>query len=279
MFNTSLISSLFGKFASTKFPALLQYAINKSYVGLMHVDLSDFLKASEYKSLNDLFTRSLIKPRNFDKSQDNFISPCDGFITECGRVEQGIALQIKGFSYKISELLSDKIDDELKFKLEGGEYINFYLSPKDYHRYHAPIDMKVNKAIHIPGKLYPVNFTWLKKIPNLFIENERVVLECLSGDGKLFYMVFVGALNVGKMDFVFDERIKTNSQKDNMTLYEYKDLFLNKGEELGKFEMGSTIVMLFEKDFVALKCQLNTSVKFGDLIALKLKTQNSKLKT
>jgi len=269
MFNTSLISRLFGKFASTKFPTLLQYAINKSYVGLMHVDLSDFLKASEYKSLNDLFTRSLIKPRDFDKSQENFISPCDGFITQCGAIEQGIALQIKGFSYKISDLLSDKIDDESKSKLKGGKYINFYLSPKDYHRYHAPIDMKVNKAIHIPGKLYPVNFTWLKKIPNLFIENERVVLECLSGSGKLFYMVFVGALNVGKMDFVFDERIKTNSKKDYITYYEYGDVFLNKGEELGKFEMGSTIVMFFEKDFVTLACQFGSHVKFGDLVASK----------
>jgi len=269
MFNTSLISRLFGKFASTKFPILIQYAINKSYVGLMHVDLSDFLKASEYKSLNDLFTRSLIKRRDFDKSKDNFISPCDGYVTQCGTVKQGIALQIKGFSYKIAGLLSDKIDDELKSKLEGGKYINFYLSPKDYHRYHAPFDMKVNKAIHVPGKLHPVNFTWLKKIPNLFIENERVILECLSESGKLFYMVFVGALNVGKMDFVFDERIKTNSKKDYVTYYEYGDVYLNKGEELGKFEMGSTIVMFFEKDFVSLTCKFGNHVKFGDLVALK----------
>lgn len=268
MFNTSLISRLFGKFASTKFPTWIQYIINKSYVGLMHVDLSDFLKVSEYKSLNELFTRALIKHRDFDKSKNNFISPCDGFITQCGTLKQATALQIKGFSYNISDLLSDKIDDESKSKLEGGKYINFYLSPRDYHRYHAPIDMKVNKAIHIPGKLYPVNFTWLKKIPNLFIENERVALECLSGSGKLFYMVFVGALNVGKMDFVFDERIKTNSKKDYITYYEYKDVFLNKGEELGKFEMGSTIVMFFEKDFVTLICKSGSHVKFGDVVAL-----------
>ncbi len=270
MFNTSLISRLFGKFASTKFPAFLQHAINKSYVGLMHVDLSDFLKANEYKSLNALFTRKLIRHREFNKSKDSFIYPCDGFITQCGTVEEGTALQIKGFSYKISGLLSEKISDELKAKLEGGKYINFYLSPKDYHRYHVPIDMRVHKAIHIPGKLYPVNFTWLKKIPNLFIENERVVLECSSESGKLFYMVFVGALNVGKMDFVFDDRIKTNSKKDYVTYYEYGDVFLKKGDELGKFEMGSTIVMFFEKDFVNLTCQFGSHVKFGDLVAMKI---------
>ncbi len=269
MIMTSLISRLFGKFASTKFPSFVQNIINKSYVGLMHVDMSEFLDAYKYESLNALFTRSLIKKREFNKDKDNFIYPCDAFITKCGTVEDGMALQIKGFSYSISDLLTNQISSEFKNKLEGGKFINFYLSPKDYHRYHAPINMEVQKAIHIPGKLYPVNFTWLKKIPNLFIENERVVLECLSESGRLFYMVFVGALNVGKMDFVFDNRIQTNSKKRYSTYYEYSDVFIEKGAEIGKFEMGSTIVMLYEKDFVNLTCEAGNHIKFGEMLAIK----------
>ena len=269
MFKTSLISRLFGKFASTQFSPFLQNIINKTYVYFMHVDLSEFQNANKYESLNALFTRKLIKKRDINREKRSFIYPCDGFITQCGTIENGLSLQIKGFEYKISDLLSDRIDDESKTKLEGGKYINFYLSPKDYHRYHSPIDMRITKAVHIPGKLYPVNFTWLKKIPNLFVENERVVLECLSQSGKLFYMIFVGALNVGKMDFVFDERIKTNSKKDYITYYEYGDVSLKKGDLLGMFEMGSTIVMIYEKDFVSLTCEVGKHVRFGDVATIK----------
>jgi phosphatidylserine decarboxylase len=269
MIKTSLISRLFGAFASAKFPKFIQNIINKSYVRLMSVDMSEFQDISSYESLNALFTRKLSAKRDFNEDANTFISPCDAFITQCGTITFGMALQIKGFSYSVRELLDSKISENSKEKLEYGKFINFYLSPKDYHRYHAPIDMQVKKAVHIPGKLYPVNLKWLNKIPNLFIENERVILECETIDKKLFYMVFVGALNVGKMSFVFDERIQTNSSKRFITYYEYGDIFMKKGANLGTFEMGSTIVMLFEKDFVSLECKIDNSVKFGDVIATK----------
>ena len=267
MVKTSVISKLFGLFASAKFPKFIQNIINKNYVNLMKVDMSDFKNISTYDSLNALFTRKLVVKRDFNKDENNFISPCDGFITECGTISFGLALQIKGFSYSVRELLGNKIREQSKDKLENGKFINFYLSPKDYHRYHSPIDMQIKKVIHIPGALYPVNLKWLNKVPNLFIENERVVLECETSDKKLFYMVFVGALNVGKMSFVFDERIQTNSKKRYITYYEYGDTFIKKGAELGTFEMGSTIVMFFEKDFINLTCKLEHNIKFGDEIA------------
>jgi len=270
MIKTSLISKIFGVFASAKFPKFMQNIINKNYIRFMSVDMSEFQDISSYESLNALFTRKLSLKRDFDENPDTFISPCDAFITQCGTITFGMALQIKGFSYSIRELLGSKISEHSKDKLEYGKFINFYLSPKDYHRYHAPIDMQVKKAIHIPGKLYPVNLKWLNKIPNLFIENERVVLECETFDKKLFYMVFVGALNVGKMSFVFDKRIQTNSKKRFITYYEYGDTFMKKGENLGTFEMGSTIVMFFEKDFVSLECKIDNSVKFGNIIAKKV---------
>lgn len=267
MITSSVISRTFGRFASTKFPKFFQNLINKAYVSLMKVDLREFYDYSKYDSLNALFTRAFAKPRIFNQEKNNFIFPCDSFISECGTIDKHTALQIKGFSYNIYDLLGSKIDTRSRKKVDGGDYINFYLSPRDYHRYHTPIDMKIQKAVHIPGKLFPVNFKWLHKIPKLFVENERVILECKTIKDKIFYMVFVGALNVGKISFIFDERIQTNLALQTPTVYKYKDLFFEKGVELGRFEMGSTIVMFFEKDLVKLSCTSGEHIKFGDILA------------
>ena len=268
-FKSSCISRLFGKFASKEFCSVVQNLINKTYVKLMKVDLSEFVSSDKYSSLNALFTRDLKIPREFSSHENEFISPCDAFISECGDITEEKALQIKGHSYKVRNLLGSYINKAPKDKLINGKYINFYLSPKDYHRYHVPIDMQVKKAVHIPGKLYPVNLKWLKKVPELFVENERVILECYTKDNKLFYMVFVGALNVGKMEFIFDHHIQTNAKASIEQPYMYKNLWLSKGDELGRFEMGSTIVMFFEKDMVELSCQKNKTIRFTDLIAKK----------
>ncbi|WP_024955582.1 phosphatidylserine decarboxylase [Sulfurospirillum arcachonense] len=265
-FKSSCASRIFGCFASHKFPNIIQNIINKSYVKLMKVNLSECPDISSYKSLNELFTRELKTKRDIDADEHEFISPCDAFISECGNIQEQKALMIKGHSYRVRNLLGDYILKQEKDRLIDGDYINFYLSPKDYHRYHVPMDMQIKKAVHIPGKLYPVNFTWLKKIPELFVENERVVLECYTKDDKLFYMVFVGALNVGKMQFVFDETIQTNAKSSTQKPYMYKDLWLKKGDELGRFEMGSTIVMFFEKDMVELTCRKDEPIKFSEKI-------------
>ena len=266
-FKSSCASRLFGCFASKEFPPFYQNIINKTYVKLMKVDLSECQNEESYKSLNNLFTRELKSPRKFEPNENEFISPCDSFISEAGEITEQNALQIKGHSYRVRNLLSDYVLKREKDRLIGGDYINFYLSPKDYHRYHVPFDMRIKKAVHIPGKLYPVNFTWLEKIPELFIENERVVLECYTKDEKLFYMVFVGALNVGKMQFTFDKNIQTNVKASTEQLYMYEDIQLKKGDELGRFEMGSTIVMFFEKDMVEITCKKYEPIKFTKRIA------------
>ncbi|NPA73324.1 MAG: phosphatidylserine decarboxylase [Epsilonproteobacteria bacterium] len=263
---SNIISRYFGKFANYNFPFPLQYIINFLYVKSMGVDLSDFDKIGSYKSLNKLFTRSLKKQRSFNSDEKIFISPCDSLVTEAGDLFISRTLQIKGSYYKIDDLIKDTDRQNLK-KIYNGKFINLYLSPKDYHRYHAPIDMRVTKAIHVPGLLYSVNLKYLFKIEELFVKNERVILECFTNTDKLFYMVFVGALNVGKMKFNFDDRIQTNCDKSDITTYYYGDVFLKKGEELGRFEMGSTIVMFFEKDSVELLVERSTKIKFGDTIA------------
>jgi len=267
---TNKISDYFHKFATTQFPSILQNIINTGYVKLLGLDMSEFNAPSSYKTLNALFTRSLNIPRKFDTSLNNFISPADSFVSEAGDIDNGTALQIKGMEYSVKELLTNNISDENYEKIKDGKFMNMYLSPKDYHRYHSAYTCKVTKLIHVPGKLYPVNFKYLNKQPSLFVENERVILECFSEDGKLFYMVFVGALNVGKMVFEFESSVETNSDVSEIKVYEYDDLHILKGDCLGYFKMGSTVLMFWEKDTVELEELVNTKLKFTDIIANKL---------
>ena len=266
---TNAISRSFGKFASKKFPSLIQHGINKIYVKSMGVDLSNFHPSSHYTTLNELFTRELLYERAVSKDPSIIISPADSLISELGCVKDTDALQIKGFKYSIKELLTKNISDENIEKVNSGKFINFYLSPKDYHRYHVPTDMRVTKVIHVPGLLYPVNFTYLKKIDSLFVKNERVVLECFDNTGRLFYMILVGALNVGKMTLSFEPSIETNIDASKLNVFEYDNVSLKKGDELGMFKMGSTVVMIFEKDFVELKSEAFKKVRFGEEIATK----------
>ncbi len=264
---TSLISQNFGKFASKEFPKWIQNIVNNSYVGLMGLDMSDFHNPNTYKSLNALFTRKLREDRHYSLDAEAFISPCDSLISDCGKMEKDYSHQIKGMRYSSDELLGEHFSDEEKNSIHHGDFINFYLSPKDYHRYHIPTNLKVLRAVHIPGKLYPVNFPSLKKRVNLFIENERVVLMCENTSGKKFYMVLVGALNVGVMQVSFEPKIKTNTDAISPTVYEYKDLYLDKGDDFGCFEMGSTIVILAQKGMLEVEELVGKNVKYGQTIA------------
>lgn len=262
---TNLISLNFGKFAKKEFPSFIQKFINASYVKLMGLNMSEFKNARYYKSLNDLFTRELIIKREIDRSKDVIISPTDSLITQCGQIKEDIALQIKGMEYSVEELLTYYCTSNFE-KVKNGSFMNFYLSPKDYHRYHAPCDFNLLKLIHVPGKLYPVNLKYLNKELELFVQNERVILECET-NGKIFYMVFVGALNVGQMVFEFEDRVETNIDAKEMKVYTYENIEITKGECLGYFKMGSTVVMLWEDQMVELENLLDKDVQFGQKIA------------
>lgn len=264
---TSLFSQNFGKFASKEFPAWFQKIVNQSYVSLMGLDMSDFHTPSTYKSLNKLFTRNLREQREFSLDGEDFISPCDSLISETGTITEDYALQIKGMRYKCADFIGSEFSEEEKAIIDDGIFINCYLSPKDYHRYHIPTNLKVLKAVHVPGKFYPVNMPSLKKRLNLFIENERVVILCEASNGKKFYLVLVSALNVGVMQVSFEPLIQTNAIATEPKSYEFKDLFLNKGDDFGCFEMGSTIILLAQKDMLDVSVDAGDDVKFGQTIA------------
>ena len=264
---TSLISSLFGRFAGTAFPGPIQRVINRSYVGLMGLNMEEFAPTESYPSLNRLFTRALKAQRSIDPDPAAVISPCDALITDVGTIREGQAYQIKGMAYAMAGLLGEHYVGEAE-GLEGGSYANFYLSPKDYHRYHAPMDLTIESLTHIPGRLYPVNMPLLRNKLNLFIENERVVLAARDAAERRHFLVLVGALNVGKMVVTFEERVHTNAAPGPVRHYRYETpVRLSKGELFGWFEMGSTIVMLSEKGALEYRLTPGQKVRFAETIA------------
>ncbi|MDQ7085376.1 MAG: phosphatidylserine decarboxylase [Sulfurovum sp.] len=262
---TSLFSLGFGKFASRAFTPFIQKIINKGYVKLMGLDMSEFREPSSYLTLNKLFTRAFEKPRSISQDKSDLLSGVDALITDAGTITAGKAYQIKGMSYHIDALFGSH-HQEAVGQVEGGEFINFYLSPKDYHRYHMPMDLQVCSLTHIPGKLYPVNFPLLRNKKDLFIENERVVIDGKDKEGRTHILVLVGALNVGKMRVTFEEAIQTNSDITEPQHYVYEDLWLDRGEMFGWFEMGSTILTFSQKGSIFPEVAINQKVSFGDVL-------------
>ncbi len=258
---SSIISNGFGVFASKEFPKPIQKIINHSYVKLMGLDMSHFNHPSSYPTLNKLFTRAFVEPKEIMDDEKVMISPVDALVTDYGTIVDGKAYQIKGMEYQIEELFTEYHKEATK-AVEGGEFVNLYLSPKDYHRYHTPDKLTIKSLTHIPGKLYPVNFPLLRNKKNLFIENERVIIESEDRKGRIFIMVLVGALNVGKMVVTFEDSIKTNSDIKEPQHYTYSDLTLDKGELFGWFEMGSTILLFSQKGAFEPKLEINQKVKF-----------------
>lgn len=262
---TNAISELFGAIARTRFPGPLQRLINGMYVYSMRIDLSDFKKPAEYESLDALFTRKLEKERRLDADANLIISPADSLVTELGRLDKDVLLQIKGMEYSVRDLLT--ADARFVDDMMDGDYINFYLSPRDYHRYHAPTTLSVSRLIHVPGKLFPVNLPSLRRRNNLFPRNERVVLECRHESGGVLYLVFVGATMVGSMTFGFEQGVRTNTPSGSITVYDYEDNRIEKGDCIGCFHMGSSIVMVSQKGFLEIGKILNRKVKYGDAVA------------
>lgn len=263
---TSVLSAAFGAFAGKAFSPPVQKLINKSYVSLMGLDMSEFKSPESYPTLNALFTRAFVKERQIARGDDVMIAPADSKVTHFGTIKEGNAYQIKGMEYQIDELLGPDYQGKAE-QLEKGEFINFYLSPRDYHRYHMPMDLVIKSLTHIPGKLYPVNLPLLRHKKDLFIENERVVIECMDAKGRLHMLVLVGALNVGKMVVTFEKMVQTNGWIREPRHYRYENLTLQRGDLFGWFEMGSTILTFSQEGAIKPKVAINQKVSFGEKVA------------
>lgn len=265
MSSTNTISRLFGRLASHRFSPPIQRVINSAYAHAFDIDLREFKDLGQYDSLNALFTRELQIPRELG---GGVISPCDGGIVLSGLVANDTALQIKGRFYNVPSLLSPphtREEDANSGMYEGYSYTNIYLSPSNYHRFHMPRDSEILEVRHFHGTLLPVNKKSLLANEDLFVINERVVCVCKSGE-EVWYFVAVGALNVGQIRLHALPILQTNTttQTEPYVSYKLKDAFYKKGDELGYFMMGSTIV-LFMRDVSFIDGD-DSPVRFGQRI-------------
>ena len=253
-----LLSQIVVKIATTPFPKFIQCFINKTYVKFYKIDMEEFLPSDpcKYKTLNELFIRKKEDIEVYDED-DIIVSPSDSKVIADGEIEDGKVYQIKGKQYSIKELIPYKTN------LDGGYFINLYLSPSDYHRFHVPVDMEVVKATFVPGTLKPVKPSVLEK-EIVFPKNKRVVLKCKDSKNRYFYFVAVGAMIVGKIVMNFDEKLSKNYEE--ITTFEYETpIKLKKGDELGRFEFGSSILLFFGADHFKFLNQ-KEFVEVGDIL-------------
>ncbi|GGA38233.1 phosphatidylserine decarboxylase proenzyme [Kroppenstedtia guangzhouensis] len=240
------------------------------FIRRFDVDLSPVEKpVSQYQSLLDFFVRGLKEgARPIDPDPERIVSPVDGTVSQMGEIHEGTILQAKGVTYTLEALLGGKGEKIRKF--EGGRFITLYLSPRDYHRIHTPIQGRVTGLTYIPGSLFPVNPLGVQWVRGLFARNERLITFLDSPAGEVA-LVKVGATNVGSIRVVYDREIMTNCRgRKQIFSRNYPCMeVLEKGEELGRFEFGSTVILLFEANRIDWIGDLSpgTMIRMGQPIA------------
>ncbi len=243
---TNLISRSWGRFARTQ----RSRHVIRPFAKAFHIAVGEAEKdLDEYGSLNEFFTRKL-KPnlRSFDTDPKSILSPVDGTVSSSGACDRNQMMQVKGSPFDIYGLLRD---GPMARRFESGQYSVLYLSPQDYHRVHAPLDLQIHGLGYMPGTLLPVNRPSVRFIPELYTQNERVMIYADSACGPVS-VVLVGAQCVGYISLTFSDLV-TNRFGTGPQRLNFKDpIAVKKGMELGAFEMGSTVVLLFAKDRVAL---------------------------
>ncbi len=238
------------------------------FVGKYGVDMSEAANPDlgSYKSFNDFFTRPL-KAGARPLAAADFICPVDGAISQFGAIDDHHILQAKGHRFSTTELVGG--DNALAAEFRNGSFANLYLSPKDYHRLHMPCDGKLTRMIYVPGALFSVNPITARGVPKLFARNERVVCVFESPEYGPFVMVLVGATIVGSMATVWHGIVNPKrTTKVSEWTYADQSIVLKKGEEMGRFLLGSTIVMLFKLDTIAFNADWapERPVRLGELM-------------
>ena len=224
---------------------------------------------ASYTSFNEFFTRPLragVRPL----AKADFVCPVDGAISQFGAIEDGQIFQAKGHKFSATALVGG--DAELAAQFQHGSFANLYLSPKDYHRLHMPCDARLLRMIYVPGALFSVNPTTARGIPNLFARNERVVCVFESATYGQFVSVLVGATIVGSMATVWHGVVNPpRTSEPREWRYDDQQIVLKKGEEMGRFLLGSTIVMLFKKDTIKFNSEWapERSVRLGEMMGNK----------
>ncbi len=259
---TRLISRTWGKITRTS----ASKHLIRPFAHAFRIDVTEAEKdLDSYTTLNGFFTRKL-KPgsRPIDEDPAAITSPVDGTVSSSGICDQDRLLQVKGFEYTLFGILRD---GPMANRFMDGVYTTLYLSPRDYHRVHAPIDMSITGIGYMPGTLMPVNGPSVRWVEQLYTQNERLIVYANTSAGVMA-VVLVGAHCVGSISLSFHDLVTNHPGQGPERVKFERPVELKKGEEIGMFQMGSTVVMLFEKGKVELNLpQLGMPVRLGQKIA------------
>lgn len=243
------LSRMAGSFASSRKPWLRDMLIHR-FIKAFDVDMRDAARGEgDFASFNDFFTRELRPGARPLADAGRFIlSPADGTISQLGEITGGRILQAKGRDYTVAEVLGDGGEEWRRF--DGGQFMTIYLSPRDYHRVHMPATGTLKSTTYVPGKLYSVNLATAAGVDRLFARNER--LACLfEGEDGGFASVMVGAMIVAGIDTVWPNSFHTHIKQPVSEDFTSEGRLLKAGEEMGRFYLGSTVVLLFEPGRIA----------------------------
>ena len=255
------LSQVMRKIVTSKPPRpVLRFAI-KTFCDIYNVETEQAERdVLDYESFQAFFTRRL-KPglRPFEAAKEIVPSPSDGTLSAFGPLGEGSLVQAKGVEYSLDALLGSASDAD---PYRGGSYAVVYLAPYNYHRVHCPIDGELTHWRYVPGALYPVNKTGLKHVPGLFARNERIIghFDCEFGRCAV---IMVGATFVGHMTVAFSDFATNESQPATGRVDAKPAVKMGRGDEFGVFEMGSTVVLLFDRDDLEPALPLGTAIRAG----------------
>jgi len=264
-----LISRAAGKIANTKIEPVKNNII-EWFIDKYQVDMSEAAEQdpTAFACFNDFFTRELkAGARPINDNDQVLCSPVDGAISQLGKIKQGQIFQAKGQSFNVNELLGG--DPETAQPFIDGDFSTIYLSPKDYHRIHMPITGTLRKMVYIPGKLFSVNPVTAQKVPNLFARNERVVAIFDTEIGPIA-MVLVGAMNVASIETTWAGLVAP--MRKHVVSFDYAGqapITIEKGQEMGRFKLGSTVVLCVPPGKIEFAKELNAEspVRMGEAFA------------
>lgn len=264
------ITMLAGKLANLE-AGKLTTSVIRWFVQRYNVNMTEAADPNirAYRTFNEFFTRPLkIDARPLAKA--DFICPVDGAISQLGKIDADQIFQAKGHFYTTTALLGG--DENAAQKYQNGHFACLYLSPKDYHRIHMPCDGTLKLMTYVPGALFSVNPTTAQGVPGLFARNERIVCEFYSEQHGNFVMVLVGATIVGSMATSWHGIVNPPRSADiRKWSYNDQNITFKQGDEMGKFLLGSTVVMLFPKDSLSFNetWHAEKSIKLGEAMGMK----------
>lgn len=237
------ITKLFGWLGDCETKWFKNFFIRR-FIKFYKVDLSEALitNPKNFKSFNAFFSRKLkAHARKIDLELNSVISPVDGFIYAFGQITKKPMFKAKGFEFSLEDLV---VSPTIAESVKQGHFFCLYLSPKDYHRVHMPVSGKLLEMIYVPGDFYSVSPSIINKIPAIFAKNERVICLFETDFGPMAY-IMIGAMNVASIHTVWAGAInQLRKGKIIITSYQNEELYFKKGEELGHFQMGSTVMVL-----------------------------------